>query len=64
MKCGTPCLSRTAITLRVLDEEYECDRYARTFLLEGIPEYCLSTQDDQEAVLNKRMMGIVLGAFI
>ena len=48
----------------ILDEEYECDRYARAFLLEGISEYCLSTHDDQEAVLNKRMMGIVLGAFV
>jgi len=35
-----------------------------TFLLEEISECCLSTHDDQEAALNKRMMGIVLGAFV
>lgn len=47
-----------------VDEEYECDRYARGFLLERSSEYCASTRYDQQAVLNKRLMGITLGAFV
>lgn len=47
-----------------LDEEYECDRYARSFLLEKISEYSASAREDHKAVLNKRLMGIILGAFV
>jgi hypothetical protein len=47
-----------------LDEEQECDRFARDFLLEKVSEYCASTHYDQEGVLNKRLMGITLGAFV
>jgi hypothetical protein len=47
-----------------LDEEHECDRFARDFLLEKISEYCSSTHYDQDGVLNKRLMGIALGAYV
>jgi hypothetical protein len=47
-----------------LDEEYECDRHARDFLLEKVSDYCAGTREDTEAVLSKRLMGIMLGAFV
>jgi hypothetical protein len=45
------------------DEEIECDKFARDFLLQKIPEYCASTGYPEEGVLNKRLMGVALGAF-
>lgn len=46
------------------DEEYECDRYARSFLLDKVCEYCASAHENHQGVLGKRMMGIILGAFV
>ena len=45
-------------------EEYECDKFARDFLLERVSEYSTDTQQDRQGVLNKRIMGILLGAFV
>jgi hypothetical protein len=45
-------------------EEIACDKFARDFLLEKIPDYCAATGYKQEAVLNKRLMGLVVGGFI
>jgi len=47
-----------------IDEEFACDEFARDYLLDQIPLYCAETGDDQKAVLDKRLMGIVLGAFV
>lgn len=45
-------------------EELECDRFARDFLLERIPEYCTVTGYAEDAVLDKRLIGLALGGFI
>lgn len=47
-----------------VDEEHQCDAFARDFLLERIADYCGRTREDAQAVLDKRLMGIVLGAFV
>jgi len=47
-----------------VDEEYECDQYARSFLLESVSEYCAGTVQDQKGVLGKRLMGLMLGSFV
>lgn len=47
-----------------VEEERECDRFAKDFLLQRFAEYCANSNDEQDAVLNKRMMGILLGAFV
>jgi len=46
------------------EEEFECDKFARDFLLERASEYSADTQQDRQGVLDKRLMGIVLGAFV
>jgi len=48
----------------VKDEEIECDRYARDFLLRKIPDYSVSTGYAEEAVMNKRLIGLALGGFV
>ncbi|MEP7352500.1 MAG: phage exclusion protein Lit family protein [Acidobacteriota bacterium] len=45
-------------------EELECDGFARGFLLDRIPDYCTATGEAQDAVLNKRLVGLALGGFI
>lgn len=45
-------------------EELECDRFARDFLLERIPDYCINTGYAEDAVLEKRLIGLALGGFI
>jgi hypothetical protein len=45
-------------------EEIACDKFARDFLLDKIPDYCATTGYKQDAVLNKRLMGLVVGGFI
>jgi hypothetical protein len=47
-----------------VEEERECDSFAKDFLLQRLAEYCANSNYEQEAVLNKRMMGILLGAFV
>ena len=46
------------------EEEYECDMFARDFLLDRVPEHSADTQQDRQGVLDKRLMGILLGAFV
>jgi Peptidase U49 len=46
------------------EEEYECDKFASDFLLERVSEYSADTQQDRQGVLDKRLMGIMLGAFV
>jgi hypothetical protein len=45
-------------------EEIACDSFARDFLLEKIPDYCAASGYTHNAVLNKRLTGLVLGGFI
>jgi hypothetical protein len=45
-------------------EEIACDRFARDFLIEKIPDYCAASGYAPADVLNKRLMGLALGAFI
>jgi hypothetical protein len=47
-----------------VEEENECDNFAKKFLLERLTEYCASSNYGDQEVLNKRMMGILLGAFV
>jgi len=46
------------------EEEYGCDTFARDFLLGRVSEYSADTQQDRQGVLDKRLMGILLGAFV
>jgi hypothetical protein len=47
-----------------VEEEYGCDRYAWSFLMERISEYCDTTHSVQEVVVSKRLMGMMLGLFV
>jgi hypothetical protein len=47
-----------------VDEEYECDRYAWTFVLQNVTHYCAETRQDYKGVLSKRLMGLMLGLFL
>lgn len=46
------------------EEELECDRFARHFLLEKSAQYSAETCQNQQGVLDKRLMGIIVGAYI
>lgn len=46
------------------DEELECDRFARDFLLKCVGEYSARSGYSAEAVLNKRLIGIALGGYV
>ena len=46
------------------EEEMECDIFARNFLLDSIDKYVSTSNESKEKVLDKRAMGLALGAFI
>ncbi len=45
------------------DEEFECDAFARRFLLYGLTEYARQSSQSVEDVLAKRVAGIALGTY-
>ncbi|MBU2966923.1 phage exclusion protein Lit family protein [Amphritea sp. 2_MG-2023] len=53
--------SNTQISIH--DEEMECDRFAREFLLSGTAEYSMSEGYNSELVSSKRAMSIALSSF-
>jgi hypothetical protein len=46
------------------DEELECDRFAREFLMGKVTEYAAVSKQDELAVRNKRLTGIALGGYV
>ncbi|OYO31345.1 phage exclusion protein Lit family protein [Janthinobacterium sp. PC23-8] len=47
-----------------IEEEYECDKYARNFLLEKIDEYAMQSGYDLSLLKNKRGMAIALASIL
>lgn len=45
------------------DEEFSCDEFSTTFLLEQIDAYCSGTGESAELVRRKRQLGIYFGLF-
>ncbi|EKO3947956.1 hypothetical protein F2K80_002554 [Vibrio fluvialis] len=55
--------SESDTKISIHDEEMECDKFAREFLLSGVAEYSLNNNYDSELVSSKRAMSIALSSF-
>ncbi|WP_284352207.1 phage exclusion protein Lit family protein [Roseisolibacter agri] len=58
------CAKEARSFASVLDEELECDAFARGFLLDAVDQYVRDSAEERSAVLSKRGAGIALGCFI
>lgn len=45
-------------------QEHRCDAYARSFLLDRVPEYVAASKYDKARVIDKRAMGIAVALFL
>ncbi len=57
-------LRKDGVTLSSLDEEMECDKYARELMLVKIPEYSASSGYSIDKLKTKRGKGMCLAAFL
>jgi len=57
-------IRKSEISLDIHDEEYQCDKFARDFLISQIGEYAENSGYDTNTLKNKRLMAIALAAVL